>query len=97
MDKLTTTIKREWLREIVAGRKRIEYRDLKPYWTQKLSAVTPPFELRLINGMSANAPEVTVLVTAVRKNSRTRQYELKLGRLSKLKHWNRRTERASQR
>lgn len=95
MDKLTTTIKREWLREIVAGRKRTEYRELKPYWTHKLAAVRTPFELRLINGMSADAPEVTVVVTAVRKNSRTRTYELKLGKIIKLKHWNRRTERPS--
>jgi hypothetical protein len=27
MDKVTTTIKRDWLREIVAGSKKIEYRE----------------------------------------------------------------------
>jgi hypothetical protein len=93
MDRLTTTIKREWLREIVAKRKRTEYRKLKAYWTKKLALVKTPFELRLINGMSANAPEVTVVVTEVRKNSRSKEYELKLGRILKVKHWNRRTER----
>ena len=49
MDKLTTTIKREWLREIIAGRKRVEYRQLKPYWTKELATVKVPFSLR---GMS---------------------------------------------
>jgi hypothetical protein len=37
MDKLTTTIKRQWLQEIAAGRKKIEYRAIKPYWTKRLT------------------------------------------------------------
>jgi hypothetical protein len=55
MDRITTTIKRGWLREIVAKRKHTEYRELKPYWTKKLALVRTPFELRLINGMSVKA------------------------------------------
>lgn len=51
MDKITTTIKREWLREIAAGRKGVEYREIKPYWTRRLSRVQIPLLLRLINGM----------------------------------------------
>jgi len=47
MDKITTTIKREWLREIAAGRKRVEYREIKPYWTRRFSRVNTPFLLRL--------------------------------------------------
>jgi hypothetical protein len=97
MDRITTIIKREWLRKIVAGTKRTEYRELKPYWTKKLATVETPFELRLINGMAARAPEVTVVVNAIRKNSRAGQYELKLGRILKVKHWNRRTEAPSAR
>jgi hypothetical protein len=49
----------------------------------------------LINGMDSKAPEVTVIVTGIRKNSRTRLYELKLGRILNVQHWNRRTERPS--
>ena len=41
MDTITTTIKREWLREIVAGRKRVEYREIKPYWERRFSQVAP--------------------------------------------------------
>jgi hypothetical protein len=95
MDRITTTIKREWLREIVAKRKRTEYRELKSYWTKKLASVETPFELRLINGMAARAPEVTVVVTSVRKNTRAKQYELRLGKILKVKNWNRRMERPS--
>jgi hypothetical protein len=31
-DRITTTIEREWLAEIIAGTKKIEYREIKPYW-----------------------------------------------------------------
>jgi hypothetical protein len=70
MDKLTTTIKRQWLREIVARRKKVEYREIKKYWTDRLNKVRTPFLLRLINGMIARAPEVTVRIDKVRKNAR---------------------------
>jgi len=46
MQKLTTTIKREYLREIVAGRKKIEYREIKPCWKRRLDIVSAPFRLR---------------------------------------------------
>lgn len=79
MQKLTTTIKREWLKEIAAGRKPIEYREIKPYWEKKLASLTLPFQLRLINGMSKKAPEVTVLVRRVVRNHRRREFELHIG------------------
>ena len=56
MDKLTTTIERQWLREIVARRKKAEYREIKKDWTDRLNKVRMPFLLRLINGMVARAP-----------------------------------------
>jgi hypothetical protein len=51
-ERLTTTIKRQWLAEIIAGTKKIEYREIKPYWTEILKSVKTPFELRLLNGMN---------------------------------------------
>jgi hypothetical protein len=87
MDKITTTIKREWLTKIADRTKRVEYREIKPYWVRRLSGVKPPFLLRLINGMQRNAPEITLVVTKIRKNSRSRQFELVLGRIVGLKHW----------
>jgi hypothetical protein len=35
MDRITTTIKCEWLRQIVARTKRVEYRKLKSYWDKE--------------------------------------------------------------
>jgi hypothetical protein len=93
LPKITTTIKREWLCEIAAGRKRVEYREIKPYWTRRLSEVKAPFLLRLINGMQPNAPELTALVSRVRKNTRSGQYELHLDRVIDLRHWNLKLER----
>ena len=65
MQTLTTTIKRQWLAKIIAGTKKIEYRELKPYWIERLAKYTLPFRLRMINGMRKNAPEVTVLIENV--------------------------------
>jgi hypothetical protein len=31
----TTTIEREWLAQIIAGAKKIEYHPVKPYWTKR--------------------------------------------------------------
>lgn len=89
---LTTTIQREWLREIVAGRKTVEYREIKPYWERRLADVKVPFRLRLINGMSPVAPEVTVEIQKVVRNRRSGQFELHIGRIINVRNWNRRTE-----
>ena len=97
MDKITTTIKREWLREIAAGRKPIEYREIKPYWTRRLSTITAPFLLRLINGMQSKAPEVTVLVRRIRRNVRSGHFELHLGRVVEVRHWDLKRERPRKR
>lgn len=90
IDRLTTTIEREWLAQIVAGAKKTEYREIKPYWTKRLEAVSRPFELRLINGMQKDAPEVTVLVDRVRGNRRTHQYELHIARVLRHSNWDKR-------
>lgn len=62
MDRITTTIRRRWLAEIISGEKKVEYREAKRYWRERLAKVSVPFELRLIDGMQKRAPEVTVLV-----------------------------------
>jgi hypothetical protein len=82
---ITTTIKRQWLAEIVAGTKRIEYRELKDYWS--LNGVKVPFELRLINGMNRPIPEVTVLIGKVTIDRREKVYELHIKKVIGFKHW----------
>jgi hypothetical protein len=69
-DRITTTIEREWLAQIIAGTKKIEYRQIKPYWTKRFEKVTAPFELRLLNGMNRPVPEVTVLIHKITKDRR---------------------------
>jgi hypothetical protein len=51
-DRITTTIERKWLAEV----KKIEYRQIKPYWTKRFEKVSMPFELRLLNGMNPPVP-----------------------------------------
>jgi hypothetical protein len=52
MDKVTTTIKREWLRTIADRTKRVGYREIRPYWVKRLSRVKVPFQLRYRGGPS---------------------------------------------
>ncbi|SRR6266404_1215783 len=93
MEKITTTIKREWLKEIVAKRKTVEYRDIKPYWEKRFKAIKPPFVLRLINGMSKNAPEVTVLVRKVVRNKKKGKFELHIGKILEVRNWDEKRKR----
>jgi hypothetical protein len=91
-DRLTTTIKRPWLAKIIAGTKKIEYRQIKPYWTKRLKSVARPFELRLINGMNPPVPEVTVLIYKVTTDRRERVYALHIKKVIGFKHWDRRRQ-----
>lgn len=97
MRTLTTTIKRRWLREIVAGTKKIEYREIKPYWQRRIGMTLCPFKMRLINGMSKAAPEVTVLIDRVRVGRQPsdpalyggRVYCLHIAKVLSYKNWDR--------
>lgn len=86
MQILTTTIKREYFIKILSRRKKIEYREIKEYWENRLAKHKPPFLLRLINGMSKRAPELTVQVTKVRRNNRKSMHELHLGKIIESKN-----------
>ena len=94
MQTITTTLKRKFFSEIVDGNKRIEYREIKPYWTSRLRAVTVPFRLVLRNGMSPPVPVVTVRIDRVvpnpwRTKKRSGSYALHIGRVLKVEHWDR--------
>jgi hypothetical protein len=85
--KITTTIKREHLAAIIDGSKHWEYREIKPYWTNKFEGVEVPFELRLINGMSKKAPEVTLSITGIFPERLNRVYCLFIGQVLNVKNW----------
>jgi hypothetical protein len=88
MRTLATTIKREFLAAIVARTKKIEYREIKPYWTLKFSGIMLPFKLRMINGMTKNAPEVTVLINKITIDGpQGKDYELHIRKVLDVKNW----------
>jgi hypothetical protein len=41
-DRITTTIEREWLAQIIAGTKKIKYGQIKPYWTKRFGKARCP-------------------------------------------------------
>jgi hypothetical protein len=92
-ERITTTIERQWLAEIVAGTKKIEYRQIKPYWTKRFAKVSVPFELRLLNGMNPPVPEVTVLIYRITKDRRAGEYRLHIKKIVGFKHWDKRTRK----
>ncbi len=81
MEKLTTTIRREPLYEILKGTKKVEYREIKEYWEKRFQKYRTPFLLRLINGMSKNAPELTVIVSRIKRDNYNGFFELHLGEI----------------
>jgi len=97
VDTVTTTLKREWFAKIVDGSKRVEYREIKPYWTRRLRAVKTPFRLVLLNGMNPPVPVVTVRIDKIvpdpRGKARRGTYALHIGRVLKVEHWDRRRKR----
>lgn len=93
MDTLTMNIKRPFFAAIVAGTKRIEYRRRSPFWKRRIEPLTPPFKLRLLNGMTHPVPEATVVVNRVTRDRAGQEYRLHLGRVVAVKRWDRRAQK----
>jgi hypothetical protein len=97
METITTTLKREWFAKIVDGSKKFEYREIKPYWTSRLSKVSAPFRLVLRNGMNHPIPVLIVRIDHVTPNPRGKArkgtYALRIGRVIKVQHWDRKKRR----
>jgi hypothetical protein len=89
MDTITTTLNRQWFVAIVERKKKIEYREIKPYWTVRLKRVKTPFRLVFRNGMIRPIPVLTVRIDKVVTNRRLGEYQLHIGRVLKVEHWDR--------
>jgi hypothetical protein len=92
---LVVNIQRQYFADILAlpRRKCIEYRKMKQYWERRLEKVgKPPFNLRLLNGMTPPVPEATVRVKKVVRNKSSKTIELHLGKVLSVKHWDRKKE-----
>lgn len=92
-NRITTTIEREWLAEIIVGTKKIEYRQIKPYWTKRFAQVSVPIELRLLNGMNPPVPEVKVLIHRITTDRHAGEYRLHIKKVLGFKHWDGRRRR----
>jgi len=92
-DRVTTTIEREWLAQIIAGTKKIEYRQIKPYWTKRFENISVPLEMRLLNGMTPPVPEVTVLIHKITKDRLAGEYQLHIKKVLGFKHWDKRRQK----
>ena len=93
---VTMNIKRRWFADILAQpcRHPLEYREIKPFWDRRLAGlIGSRFKLRLLNGMLRPVPEATIMVEKLVRNSRNGEWELHLGRVLEVKHWNRKSER----
>jgi hypothetical protein len=93
---LVVNIKRQYFAAILAQPRRqyIEHRELSDYWETRLAKVgKPPFNLRMLNGMTPPVSEATVRVTKVVRRKSTKTIELYLGEVLSVKHWDRKKER----
>ena len=92
---LVVNIKRQFFADILAlpPRKCIEYRDMSEYWERRLEKVgKPPFNIRLLNGMTPPVPEATVQVTKIVRRKSSKTIEIHLGKVLSVKHWDRKKE-----
>ena len=79
---LHLTLHRKWFKQILSGIKKIEYREIKPYWTKRLfdSEGNPLRYDKIIfkNGYNKDCPIMSLEFQGIRKN---KQYEILLGKI----------------
>lgn len=74
---LHLTLHRQWFGAIASGVKKIEYREIKPYWKTRLEGKT--FDVvHFRNGYSQNRPFMQVQCLGISKNG---QYQIHLGEI----------------
>ena len=90
---LKTTIRKKWFKDIATGIKTEEYREIKPYWTERLTKHYDAIQFR--NGYRLDSPtmlleyhgySVKKILHPVTKK-RISVYALKLGRILELKNY----------
>lgn len=65
MTTLALPIKGHWLREILAGRKNVEYRDAVPHYDKLFRAPLKWTHIRLRAGYATDAPSATFVIERV--------------------------------
>lgn len=83
MKTLHLTLHKKWFDQILAGTKKIEYREIKPYWTKRLfndDGTQKKFDVIFFrNGYSKNCRKMKVEFKGIRKGKN--QYEVLLGKI----------------
>lgn len=79
---LHLTLHKKWFKDILEGKKTVEYREKKPYWTRRLferDGTPKTYDFVVFrNGYDRDAPWMKVEYLGVQE---TDTYELKLGRI----------------
>jgi hypothetical protein len=79
---LHLTIMKKWFDEIACGKKKIEYREIKPYWTKRLfDEEGNPIKYSFVlfrNGYSKNCPKMLVEFKGLKIG---KEYEILLGEI----------------
>jgi hypothetical protein len=80
---LHLTLFKRWFDEILSGTKKIEYREVKPFWKKRLfnpdGSVKSYDEIIFSNGYGANCPKMRVEFLGV--NESNGKYEIILGKI----------------
>jgi len=85
---LHLNLHREHFAAIVAGTKRIDYRDQSPHWRSRLeNKIYDVIQFR--NGYAANAPEMILKFLGLRRYGRGKAayYAIRLGKVLTTKRW----------
>ena len=87
---LHLTLKSEFFAQIVAGTKRIEYRERKKHWKTRLENRRYDV-IQFRNGYGAHVPEMTVEFLGIRRYPT--YYAIRLGRILSPKRWKKKPPR----
>lgn len=90
MDTLKMTLHRKWFIKIVIGRKRYEFREVKPFWTKRLTKNDYKF-IEFTNGYSATDPFMKIEFKSVqiRRIKGVDMFCIELGQIIQLRNMER--------
>lgn len=77
MNRLQLSIYKKWFDEILQGTKKIEYREIKPYYDRLLKKKYT--EVKFVNGYGSERPFLVVKITKIVKAKEF--YEIHLGNI----------------
>lgn len=77
MNRLHLSLYKKWFDEILNGTKKIEYREIKPYYNKLLNKVYD--EVKFVNGYGNDRPYLVIKITKIIKNNE--YYEIHLGKI----------------